>query len=239
MRLYVDGVEHRQSTKTNDPTKAEKYLRAWLKEVHAHELDPTKPFISQRDRRRTIEELLDALKSDFTLRRKDSAQNLSNIKRAKADFGHFRALQLTTEVVDEYIVARLAQGSARATINRVLQLLKQSYNLAELPAPRIRHLSEKGNERQGFFLETEFRRVLANLPDYLGDFWLFDYLGGRKSEVASLDWTQVEGNVIRLKGEDSKNGEPRLIVCTGELLAVLVGRHVVISSLPSRWLSNW
>jgi len=224
--FYVDGVEHRESTKTNDPIKAEKYLRARLKEVHAHELEPSKPFITQRDRKRTIDDLLDHLKADFVLRRKDSAQNLSNIRRAKSDFGHIRALQLTTEEVDEYIVTRLAQGSARASINRALQLVKQSYNLAELPPPRIRRLSEKGNERQGFFLQTEFLRVLANLPAYLHDFCLFDYLvGWRKGEVSSLDWTQVEGNIIRLKGEDSKNGEPRLIVCTGELLEILERRR--------------
>src|SRR5437870_4047838 len=222
----VDGVEHRESTKTNEPIKAARYLRARLKEVHAHELEPSKPFITQRDRRRTLDELLDYLKADFILRRKDSAQNLSNIKRAKSDFGHIRALQLTTQEVDEYSTARLAQGSARASINRVLQLVKQSYKLAELPPPRIRRLSEKGNERQGFFLQTEFLRVLANLPAYLHDFCLFDYLvGWRKGEVSSLDWTQVEGNIIRLKGEDSKNGEPRLIVCTGELLEILERRR--------------
>jgi len=108
----------------------------------------------------------------------------------------------------------------------VLQVLNQAYTQAELPAPRIRRLSEKGNERQGFFLEAEFRRVLSNLPDYLHDYCLFDYLvGWRKSEVSSLDWTEVEGNIIRLKGEDSKNGEPRLIVCTGELLEILERRR--------------
>lgn len=96
----VDGIEHRESTKTSDPIKAEKYLRARLKEVHAHELDPTKPFITQRDRKRSIDDLMDGLKADFTLRGKDSAQNLSNIKRAKADFGQIRALQLTAETVD-------------------------------------------------------------------------------------------------------------------------------------------
>jgi integrase len=222
----VAGVEHRESTNTNDPIKAEKYLRARLKHVHAHELDPIKPFITQRDRKRDIHELLDALNSDFVLRGKDSPQNLSNIKRAKADFGHIRALQLTPEAVDEYIVARLAEGSAPASINRVLQLVKQSYKLADFPAPRIRRLSEKGNVRQGFFLEAEFRRVLLHLPPYLYDFCLFAYLvGWRKSEVASLEWTQVEGNVIRLKGVDSKNGEGRLIVCTGELLGILERRR--------------
>ncbi len=38
--FYVDGREQRESAKTNDEEKARKYLRAKLKEVHAHELDP-------------------------------------------------------------------------------------------------------------------------------------------------------------------------------------------------------
>ena len=52
--FYADSIEHRESTGTNDPIKAEKYLRARLKEVHAHELEPTKPFITQRDRARLM-----------------------------------------------------------------------------------------------------------------------------------------------------------------------------------------
>ena len=220
--FYVDGVEHRESTKTNDPIKAEKYLRARLKEVHAHELEPSKPFITQRDRKRTIDDLLDHLKADFVLRRKDSAQNLSNIRRAKSDFGHIRALQLTTEAVDEYIVTRLAQGSARASINRVLQLVKQSYKLAELPPPRIRRLSEKGNERQGFFLQAEFRRVLANLPAYLHDFCLFDYLvGWRKGEVSSLDWIICFGRLAMLDAVDIKAAPELASARKGSAIAVL------------------
>jgi hypothetical protein len=38
--FYVDGKQQRQSAKTSDQEKAAKFLRAKLKEVHAHELDP-------------------------------------------------------------------------------------------------------------------------------------------------------------------------------------------------------
>src|SRR5262252_10452906 len=41
--------------------EAEKYLAGRLRKVHAHQEDPTKPFLSQRDRRRTVLELLEAL----------------------------------------------------------------------------------------------------------------------------------------------------------------------------------
>src|SRR5580658_2763887 len=68
--LYVDGKQQRESTKTADEATALKYLKHRLKEVHAHELDPSKPFLTQRARKRTVSELMDALKSDLEIRSK-------------------------------------------------------------------------------------------------------------------------------------------------------------------------
>jgi hypothetical protein len=124
----------------------------------AHELDPTKPFLTQRHRKRSIADLLDALKSDFEIRGIASKQNLSNIKRTRADFGMVRATALSPEAVDQYVEERLADVDAKASINRVLQLLKQAYTLAEFPAPKIRRLDESDNVRRGFFSEVEIRR---------------------------------------------------------------------------------
>lgn len=223
--FYVDGREQRESAKTTDEEKARKTLRAKLKEVHAHELDPAKPFVTQRARRRTIADLLDALKSDFEIRGVGSKQCLSNIKRARADFGMVRATALTAEDVDQYIEGRLGNGDAKASINRTLQLLKQAYAMAELPAPKIRRLDESDNVRRGFFSESEVRRVIANLPVELADFTLFAWLTGmRKSEIASLAWEDVDGDCIRLRAENAKNGTARLIPLEGELSEVIERR---------------
>lgn len=225
MSFYVDGREQRESTKTNDEEKARKTLRAKLKEVHAHELDPTKPFLTQRHRKRSIADLLDALKSDFEIRGIASKQNLSNIKRTRDDFGVVRAIALSPEAVDQYVEERLADGDAKGSINRVLQLLKQAYKLAELPAPKIRRLDESDNVRRGFFSEIEIRRVMANLPGELADFTLFAWLTGmRKGEIASLRWEDVDGGCIRLRAENAKNGTARLIPLEGELAELIARR---------------
>jgi hypothetical protein len=84
VQFYVDGKQQRESAKTTDQETGEKYLRRRLKEVHAHELDPSTPFVSRHDKRRTIAELLDALKVDYEIREKDSPMNLSGIARARA-----------------------------------------------------------------------------------------------------------------------------------------------------------
>jgi hypothetical protein len=125
---------------------------------------------------------MNALRTKFQIRGKASRQNLSNIGRVRADFGHIRAASLTTEQVDRYIKDRLSEGYAKASVNRWTQLLHQAYKLADLPAPRIEKLSEEDNVRRGFFSEQEIRRVISNLPVDLGDFTLFGWLTGmRKS----------------------------------------------------------
>jgi integrase len=220
--FYVDGREQRESAKTSNERTAQKHLRKKLKEVHAHEFDPMTPFVTQRERKRTVSDLMDALKSDFEIRGKWNPQLRTNVEHVRSAFGHVRATVLTSEAVDAYIQQRLADGAAKASINRVTQLLKQSYGLADLPAPRIRRLDETGNVRRGFFTDSEVRRVLANLTSELSDFTLFAWLTGmRKGEIASLRWEDFDGDCIRLRAEDAKNGTARLIPLEGELIELI------------------
>lgn len=143
-----------------------------------------------------------------------------------------RATSLSKEDVDRYIEQRLADSAQRrrrpdapASINRTTQLVKQGFVFAELPAPKIRKLDESGNRRHGFFNEQEVRRVISNLDVDLADFTLFGWLTGmRKNEIASLRWQDVSGDELRLRAEDSKNGEPRIIPFEGELAELIERR---------------
>lgn len=225
--FYVDGREQRESARTNSEERAQKYLRNKLKEVHAHELDPAKPFITQRERKRTVSDLMNGLRADFEIRGKWNPQVNTNLEHVRSAFGDIRATVLTAEEVDEYIQRRLAHGSAKASINRVTQLLKQAYRLAELPAPRIRRLDESDNVRRGFFTESEVQLVMANLPSDLADFTLFAWLTGmRKGEIASLRWEDFDGDCIRLRAEDAKNGVARLIPLEGDLIQLIDRRQI-------------
>jgi integrase len=107
-------------------------------------------------------------------------------------------------------------------------MLSQSFALAVrrgtlARAPYIRRLSEKGNERQGFFSEEEIAAVLAALPDEgLRDFceWASE-TGQRKGEVEQLTWSMVEGNELRIPGKICKNGRGRILPIGPELRAIL------------------
>ena len=229
LRYRVNKKQIRESSGETDQSKAEKLLTHRLKEIGADDIG-ARTFTLPKNQKLTIHDLLEALKRDFELRGKLSNQNKSGLKRADADFGTYRAMGLTADKIDAYVQRRVAEGDRPATINRISQMVGQAYRLAiareELNhMPHIRLLPEAGNERKGFFSREEFDRVSAALPGELADFALFGYLTGwRKGEIASLTWQDVEDGVIRLRGENAKNGEARQVVIAGELSALMERR---------------
>ncbi|MGA7795595.1 MAG: site-specific integrase, partial [Candidatus Acidiferrales bacterium] len=70
--------------------------------------------------------------------------------------------------------------------------------------------------------------VVANLPEDLRDFTRFAFATAwRKGEVSSLRWSDVEDDVIRLRGENSKNGEARQVVIDGDLVEIIKRRRAL------------
>jgi integrase len=222
--VYFSGKKNGSKIEATEENReaAEKFLKHRLNEITAERYGGP-AFIGPEHRRFTVSQLLDALEADCKLRHVHSPQWASQLKQVRTQFGDCRAIDLTTERVDKYIEQKLEAGARPATINRNTQLLAQAYKLAIerkrlATAPLIRHLSEAGNARHGFFSETEFRAVASNLPPDLADFALFGYLTGwRKGEIRSLRWQDVEDDVIRLRAENSKNGEARCVTLNGEL----------------------
>jgi integrase len=220
------GKEFRESTGTSDPAKAAKFLKRRLKEVGADQIGKA-PFVGPQQERMKVEKILEALEEDYKLRGKDNPQFRSHLKHIRDYFGAWRAVEVSAEAVDKYISTRQEAGSAPATINRSTQLLAQAFKLAIdrkhlSSAPQIRHLSERGNARQGFFADADFHALRDKLPEYLRDFAQFGYLTGwRKGEIASLQWSDIEGDVIRLRGENSKNGEARTVTLSGDLAELI------------------
>jgi integrase len=230
---YRNGVELRESTRIrvdDSSERSEKKALAFLKE-RTEEVTAEKKggsaFVTARQQRITVSELLDALEADFKLRGIYNARVASHMRPVREHFGYCRAVDLTAEDVDSYIANRRAAGRSDTTINRETQPLAKAFKLAierkHLSAmPKVRHLSEKENARQGFFSDTEFRSVVAGLPSHLRDFARFAYLTGwRKGEIASLRWEDVEGDVIRLRARNSKNREARMVTLDGELADII------------------
>jgi integrase len=227
---YLRGKEFRESTGTADPDQAAKFLKRRIKEIGADQIGVS-TFVGPQQERMKVSSLLDALEEDYKLRGKDSPQFKAHLKQIRRQFDSWRAVEVTAEAVDKYISAGLEQGIAPATVNRSTQLLAQAFKLAierrHLSiAPKIRHLSEKGNARRGFFADEDFRRLRQHLPEHLRDFCEFGYLTGwRKGEISSLRWEDVEGELLELRGEYAKNSEPRSVILSGNLEALIARRR--------------
>lgn len=241
--LWVNCKAHAESTKCTDRAKAEKYRRHRVKELHAHQVAKTE-FFSQKDRKKKVSELLDELWGKLVLRGQGSPQNRSQIeiqkdgdedavRRGRARqgprrrrpsvstreaFGDWAALSLTSKDVNDWIASQIKAGYSNATVNRKIQMLKQSYTEAGLKPPHgIVHLDEKGNVRKGFFEPSEFEAVAPNLPLHIRQ--LIDFLykaGWRRGEGSTIGWDDVEADKIKLRAEHSKNGFARSVPLVDE-----------------------
>ena len=227
---YLRGEEYRESTGTSDPAQAARFLKRRIREVGADQIGVF-TFVGPQQERLTVSSLLDALEEDYKLRNKISPQFKSHLKQIRTKFDLWRAVDVTAEAVDQYISTRLAQGSAPATINRSTQLLAQAFKLAVERrrlsiTPKIRHLSEKGNERRGYFTYDEFGLLRLSLPSDLKDFCEFAYLTGwRKGEIASLRWQEIDDDLLELRGQYAKNKNARSVILSGNLENLIVRRR--------------
>jgi len=195
------------------------------------EKDGGRAFIGPQQARLTIDELLDSLERDYRQRNKWNPKVASNVKPLRESFGSRRAVTVTSDAIGKYIEQLREDGYSNATVNRRTQLLGQSFKLALrtkklTSAPYIPHLSEVGNERQGF-LETEhLDSVIQHLPEYLRDFVQCDFLiGWRKGALESLRWTDVTEDVIYLRAKNSKTCKPESLPLEGELRDIVERRR--------------
>ena len=120
---------------------------------------------------------------------------------------------------------------AVATLNRELAALKRAHRLGIeqeriVHAPFIKLLAEH-NIRRGFVERALFREIprtwstrSMTLPASRTSPW-------RKREVLTLRWADVNLDTrwITLRRENSKSGDPRMLVLTGDLLALMQGRR--------------
>jgi integrase len=146
-------------------------------------------------------------------------------------YGDSCAVDVTSDAVSKYIDELRSEGYSAATCNRHTQLLGQAYKLAIrarklTAAPFILHLSEVGNERQGFFETEHLDSVIQHLPEYLHDFVKCDFvIGWRKGALQSLRWSDVTDDVLYLLAKNSKTRKPESVPLEGELREIIERRR--------------
>jgi len=224
------GHEFRESAHTTDESKANKFLSRRLKEREK----PT--FVGPKEERLTLDDLEEKILADYRKHNRKSASNVTHcFKRVRKYFAFDSLVDITTSRIDQYQESRLAEKAARATINREMACLRHGFKLlvqdkALSEAPVIKLLEDE-NVRQGFINVGDFYSVIDNLfrsvhPSVKDVLEFLYHSGWRSKEVTKLEWqdVDVEGGMVRLRRENSKNKKGRVLPLLGELQNVIERR---------------
>jgi integrase len=153
---------------------------------------------------------------------KDAERKAEQLRK---HFGGVPAIYINSDRIDKYVHSRISDGLTNAAINRELAALKRMFMLGKnrtppkvLSIPHIPMLAEDP-ARSGFLEHVDYRKLLAELPEYLRLALTIAYHTGlRSGEVLSLTWSMVnltEGS-INLQPINTKTKESRTVYLTGE-----------------------
>lgn len=231
VKYFRVGKAYSESSHSEKENDAKKLLRLREGQVVENKLP------SLRAQKVTLDELSQDLINDYKVNRQRTLSDAEDkVKNLKDFFGNIRAMNITTDKIRLFILHRQEQGRANATINRDLAALKRMFNLARqmtppkvVSVPYIPHLTED-NARQGFFEGHEYRALLDSLPAYLKPVLMLGYYTGmRREEILGLQWEQVDlmAGVIRLRPQDTKTKEGRIIYMRKEILDIISYQHIL------------
>jgi integrase len=223
---YHRGKEYRESSGSESEATARRLLKKRLGEISAGR------FIGPNEDRLTFEELVEGLVNDYQVNsRRSLSTAMNHVRHLRGFFGLDRAIDITPDRVKAYQVYRLKEGASHATGNREVaglgRMLSLAVNAGKLSRKPRFQLLDGERVRQGFLEHGDFLALLSNLPDYLKPVVEFLYLSGwRKGEALKLEWRDVDlqGRVVRLRMENSKNKESRILPLTARLWEIIQER---------------
>lgn len=232
IQYHRNGKPYQESAHTTKEKVAEKFLQQRLAEVC------TGNFIGPRIEKISVTELADDLLLAYktgTIKGQKS-QKWANRRwelHLKPFFGDYRAVQVSTDLINRYVHDRQEEKAENATINRELAFLKRAFRvgLASTPAkvkhvPPFPHLAEN-NARRGFLADADYEKLVTACAET--GLWLRTMLavgctfGWRKGEVLGLRVAQVDlaARTIRLEEGATKNNEARTVKMTGDVYTLI------------------
>ena len=226
IKYHHRGKPVRESSRSDKKMIAKKLLDLREGEI-AHGRLPTYIFD-----RVTFDDLAADYLADYRANRKKTCCKAERLVRLHLQpfFTGKKVTDLTSVLINEYIITRLTSGAANASVNRELSALKRMLNIGAQQTPpkvdRVPHIAmlNENNTRKGFFEYEEFQRLTAVLATHWKRPVIFAYrTGWRFSEIANLTWDRVDTKfwIVRLEAGETKNSEGRTIYLDQELQALI------------------
>lgn len=212
IQFYSHGQPIRMSAETDDPKKAEKFLKRKLAEVL------TGTHSDARNIR--YEDLRAAYILDYQVnkrkslhRDKDGNVYLDAVKRLDDFFAGYRANEIDADVVRRFQSEQQAKALSNGSVNRSISALRRMFNLAledgKLRTTPYFPMLEEAPPRSGFVEPDQYQKLFAALPTYLRIVLALGYYAGmRRAEVLGLRWEQLnflDNSIVLLPGKTKNN----------------------------------
>jgi integrase len=232
-QIWVNGKRERGSTGCRSKREADSFVRRKLAEYSVGLSSPETQKIAVKE---LVEDVLLRNKNNGNKTVADDESRWKN--HLEPFFGHLRATQLSSDLIDRYIHKRKSDQTRsktapeNGTINRELALLKSAFNHAtEQTPPKVRfvphfNMLEENNVRRGFLQDEQYLRLSRECAFegiwLAGLFEIAYAYGWREDELLALRVGQLDllGKIIDL-GE-TKNGDQRMIHMTEHVFQCLV-----------------
>jgi integrase len=232
-QIWINGKRQRGSTGCRTKREADAFVRRKLAEYSVGLSSPESQKVTVKE---LVEDLLLRNKNNGNKTVADDESRWKN--HLKPFFGHLRATQVSSDLIDRYVNKRKSDQTRsktapeNGTINRELALVKSAFNHGtEQTPPKVRfvphfNMLEENNVRRGFLQDEQYLRLSRECA--VEGVWLagifetaFAY-GWREDELLALRVGQLDllGKIIDL-GE-TKNGDQRMIHMTEHVFQCLV-----------------
>jgi integrase len=221
LQYYANGQQIRESSGSDKKSVAEEKLHQKMVDAQNNAVAPKK---------QTYEQMRDALYDHYELHkfkslfyRADGTRYLGPVPALDKFFEGWKAEQIKTAALKDFVRERQAAGLSNSAINHALRVLRRMFwlqveenNLPQGLVPAI-PLLKKDSARKDFLTLDEFNKVLAHLAPAVQPLATVGYYSGaRRGELLKLRWEDVNLKEGFMTFHDTKNGEDRDVPIIGD-----------------------